>query len=59
MYDDGAHNDGGVKDNLFGAVIQDFPENTIVKYYVTATDNNGVTSYNPVNVSKELYVYVA
>ncbi|MGA1839686.1 MAG: carbohydrate-binding domain-containing protein [bacterium] len=58
MYDDGAHNDGGVKDNLYSAVIPAFTKNTVVKYYVTATDNNGVSSHDPVNVSKELYVYV-
>ncbi len=41
MFDDGAHNDGGAADGIYGAALGAFPTGTIVYYYVTAEDDTG------------------
>lgn len=38
MVDDGLHNDGDANDGLFGAALPAMAEDTIVEFYVSATD---------------------
>ena len=47
MADDGLHQDGTVGDGIYGAEIPAFPEGTTVSYYVTATDQGGMTAGDP------------
>ena len=44
MYDDGAHGDGAAGDGLYGATVPGLAHGTRVDYYVTATDDAGMTS---------------
>jgi len=44
MYDDGAHGDGAAGDGVYGAAIPGLPHGTRVDYYVTATDDIGMTA---------------
>ena len=47
MYDDGAHGDGAAGDGVYGAQIAAMAAGTTVSYYVTATDKNGLVTYDP------------
>jgi hypothetical protein len=58
MHDDGIHNDGGSGDGLFGAQIPDFIQNTIVDYYVTATDDIGAKVTDPIAAPAVTYDYI-
>lgn len=42
MFDDGAHNDGGASDGVFGAVMGAMLDRSVVEFYVEATDILGV-----------------
>jgi hypothetical protein len=57
MSDDGMHNDGGSNDGIFGAQIPAFSKDTAVYYYVTATDNLGSQSVEPVTAPDLVYSY--
>jgi hypothetical protein len=39
MYDDGQHGDGLAGDGVYGAVLAQQPDRTIIEFYVQATDN--------------------
>lgn len=41
MFDDGAHGDGGAGDGIFGVVLPAMPNDTLIEFYVEATDNGG------------------
>lgn len=58
MYDDGQHNDGSSGDGLFGVQIPALAKNTIVGYYITATDDYGVESVDPVKAPTTPYYYI-
>ncbi|MCK4659474.1 MAG: CotH kinase family protein [Phycisphaerae bacterium] len=58
MYDDGAHQDGNPGDNLYGEQIPAFASGTLVRYYVTATDNLGAESADPPQAPTATYAYV-
>jgi hypothetical protein len=58
MHDNGAHNDGSSGDDLFGARIPAFSKDIVVDYYVTATDNLGSQSTDPVTAPDMTYSYV-
>src|SRR6185436_19340958 len=38
MLDDGVHGDGIASDGIFGASIPPFPNNTVIEFYISATD---------------------
>jgi len=56
MYDDGAHHDTGVSDGIFGTLIP--AQNTVVTYYITATDNVGSKSTAPATAPAVTFLYV-
>ncbi|MBL7952999.1 MAG: CotH kinase family protein [Flavobacteriales bacterium] len=60
MFDDGAHNDGGSGDGVFGASIPEAPSMTRVRYYVKATANNTAqsVSFAPVGAEHDVYTYL-
>jgi hypothetical protein len=47
MYDDGLHNDDGIGDNIFGAILT--PINTVdsLFYFITCTDAVNMTGREP------------
>ena len=47
MYDDGAHGDGAAGDHVYGATIPAQAVGTTVSYYVSATDDVGLTTTDP------------
>lgn len=53
MFDDGLHGDGSAGDGVYGAKLPARPNNTIVEFYVKATDasNNSRTSPGPTDVT--------
>ncbi len=57
MYDDGLHNDGAAGDDVYGVELPGFAYNTTVEYYITATDNNGRASTNPVSAPIIVHSY--
>ncbi|MGA1841336.1 MAG: lamin tail domain-containing protein [bacterium] len=57
MSDDGTHNDGGSGDGLFGAQIPAFSKDTVINYYVSATDNLGSQTMDPVTAPDTTYSY--
>ena len=58
MYDDGAHQDGDPNDNVYGGKIPAFSQDTVVHYYVTATDNLAAAYSDPAAAPSETYSYV-
>jgi hypothetical protein len=58
MLDDGAHGDGAPGDGVFGASIPAFPNDTIVRYWVSATDLLGASSQDPVPAPSVTFSYV-
>jgi hypothetical protein len=50
MADDGQHGDGAPADGVFGALLPARPNNTIVEFYVSATDAQGNTRTWPAPV---------
>ncbi len=57
MYDDGAHNDGGAGNDVYGGQIPAFGDGTVVEYYVTATDDLGAVRVDPINAPALPYSY--
>ena len=47
MYDDGQHEDGAASDGVFGAEIPALPVATAVQYYVTASNDVGLSAADP------------
>ena len=58
MLDNGLSNDGIAGDGIYGASIPAQPTNTIVTYYITATDDDGGVAYAPENGPPAPYSYV-
>jgi len=50
MFDDGVHGDGGAGDGIYGGVIDsnNFATKDMVRWYITASDNQGYDSRHPV-----------
>ncbi len=57
MYDDGAHEDGAAGDSEYGGQIPPLPQDTVVDYYVTATDDLGAQSTDPPGAPAATYSY--
>ncbi|UCE61405.1 MAG: IPTL-CTERM sorting domain-containing protein [Phycisphaerales bacterium] len=57
MYDDGAHNDGGAGDDVYGGQIPAFGDGSVVEYYVTAIDDLGAIRVDPINAPALPYSY--
>jgi hypothetical protein len=53
MADDGRHGDGAADDGVFGAVVPAAPNNTVVEFYVEASDAEGYTRTYPAPVSED------
>ncbi|MCX5684958.1 MAG: SMP-30/gluconolactonase/LRE family protein, partial [Planctomycetota bacterium] len=58
MYDDGAHGDGAAGDQVYGGQIPAMAAGTTVSYYVTATDNAGLTTCDPGTAPTDKYSYI-
>jgi hypothetical protein len=59
MYDDGLHNDGAAGDGVYGGEIPAFPSGATVSYFLTATDEEGLSATNPVGAPVSDYSYTA
>ncbi len=59
MFDDGAHNDGGAGDGIFGAEIPGYSAGTYVRFYIEAVSGNAVksASYLPTGAEHDVFVY--
>lgn len=59
MWDDGAHEDGGVNDGVFGAAITNYPAGTKVRYYVEARSANAAkaAAFVPARAEQETLSY--
>ena len=57
MLDDGAHQDGGAGDGVYGARIPAQPAGTTICYYLTATDGSGVSTNDPAGAPGSTYSY--
>jgi hypothetical protein len=58
MFDDGAHGDGAAGDGVYGAYIPPAPAGLEVFYYISATDDESATSFDPASAPDETYSYV-
>jgi len=58
MYDDGAHGDGAAGDHVYGGQIPAKTTGTTVSYYITATDNAGLSSTDPSTAPTDKYSYI-
>ncbi len=58
MLDDGTSGDGAAGDGVFGASIPGYPNDAIVRYWVTATDTLGAVSKDPVPAPSVTFTYV-
>jgi hypothetical protein len=58
MLDDGASGDGGPGDGVYGAQIPAHPDDTVVHYWVTASDDLGGVSQDPVPAPAVTFTYV-
>jgi hypothetical protein len=58
MYDDGQSGDGAAGDGVYAATIPAFPNDTIVRYWVTATDTLGGVTQDPVPAPSVTHTYV-
>src|SRR5258706_5662021 len=47
MFDDGAHGDGGATDGFYGTIIPPQANNTVIEFYVQASDAGGRTRTLP------------
>ena len=43
MFDDGLHDDGKANDGLYGVILPGQPDRTVVEFYVTANDAQGMS----------------
>ena len=59
MFDDGAHNDGGAGDGIYGATIPPAPPVTQVRYYIAAHSGNAANTvtYEPAGAEHDVYTY--
>ena len=59
MFDDGAHNDGGSGDGVYGAQIPAQSGGVFVRYYIEAASNNAArtVSYAPPGAEHDVYFY--
>lgn len=59
MFDDGAHNDGGAGDGVFGAEIPGYSAGTYVRFYIEAVSGNTAksASYLPTGAEHDVFVY--
>ncbi len=57
MYDDGLHGDGMPWDNIFGAVLPGFSNETVVRYYIRAGDMDGQISHDPEGAPSVTHAY--
>lgn len=59
MFDDGAHNDEGAADGIYGAQIPAFAPATYVRYYIQAAANNPAltVTYDPPGAEHDVYIY--
>jgi len=57
MFDDGLHGDGAPDDDTYGNTIPGQEDGTIVLYYVSAFDNEGVNRKEPVGAPDDAYGY--
>ena len=59
MFDDGAHNDGGAGDGVFGAEIPGYTAGTYVRFYIEAVSGNTAksASYLPTGAEHDVFVY--
>jgi spore coat protein CotH len=59
MFDDGAHDDGGAGDGVFGGTIPAYGAGTWVRYYVQAASANTAksVSYLPVGAEHNVFFY--
>jgi len=58
MQDDGENHDGESDDDIFGAPIPAFPQDTTVHYYITATDESDVEATDPATAPAATYYYI-
>jgi len=58
MFDDGNSGDGLAGDGVYGALIPAFANDTIVKYWIHATDDLGASTVEPVPAPVTTHVYV-
>ena len=57
MYDDGAHEDGAAGDDVFGAAIPGFAQDTVVAYFLSAADGADGLVTDPAGAPAEAYTY--
>ena len=57
MFDDGAHQDGAAGDGLYGGQIPAASGGATVDYFITATDNAGGVTLDPVPAPATTYSY--
>lgn len=58
MNDDGLHQDGVSGDGLYGGQIPAYPNDTLVKYYISAVDNVAGVRTDPLNTILYTYSYL-
>ncbi len=58
MYDDGNSGDGLSGDGVYGAFVPAFTDDTIVRYWIEATDDLGGSSVDPLTAPGTGHVYV-
>jgi hypothetical protein len=58
MFDDGLHGDGAPGDQIHGAQIPGFAQNTAVRYYVWARDDDLGITQDPAGAPGTTYAYV-
>ena len=51
MWDDGLHGDGGAGDGVYGVQLPAQSAGTMLSYTITAMDNTGLTTTNPIGAS--------
>lgn len=57
MSDDGLNGDGAAGDGVWGGTIAPMPDGP-VHYYVSAEDDSGLVSFDPVNAPGTFYTYI-
>jgi len=57
-YDDGAHGDGAAGDDVYGEQLPVQTTGTVVRYYLTATDDLGSVSTDPAGAPTVTYSYM-
>jgi hypothetical protein len=58
MLDDGNSGDGLAGDGVYGATIPAFANDTVLRYWIEATDDLGASSLDPLPAPVTTYVYV-